>query len=195
MRSFVKIKSSRIGEITLSFTRISHPCHEFSTPQICVLTLFAKINCRENFRINSSLFCKNYGPRSDCSRVLVFASMENDLKTCYLATLCPVIEKNFIRKTVKRLQILRNPDIYRLHENLTKSLNYRFSHEVDPLQGFSWSRQLKGFSRNSLNVNFSHWIAQLHFSLEVVLFQSSHEVVQLQVFLWNRLLEVFSWKS
>ena len=45
LRSFVKIKSSRIGEITLSFTDIgiSRPCHEFSRLQICVLMLFAKI--------------------------------------------------------------------------------------------------------------------------------------------------------
>ena len=36
MRSFVKINSSRIGEITLSLTDIgiSRPCHEFSTSQI-----------------------------------------------------------------------------------------------------------------------------------------------------------------
>ena len=48
MRSFVKIKSSRIGEITLSFSDIhnvgkSHPCREFVTSKICVLTLIAKI--------------------------------------------------------------------------------------------------------------------------------------------------------
>ena len=47
MRSFVKIKSSRIGEISLPFTDISksRPCHEFSTLQICILTLLAKIWC------------------------------------------------------------------------------------------------------------------------------------------------------
>ena len=51
MRSFVKIKSSRIGEITLSFTDISKscPCHEFLTSQICVLTLFAKIKFSRKF--------------------------------------------------------------------------------------------------------------------------------------------------
>ena len=45
MRSFVKVKSSRIGEITLSFTDISKSCscQEFPTSQICVLTPFAKI--------------------------------------------------------------------------------------------------------------------------------------------------------
>ena len=38
MRSFVKIKSSRIGEITLSFNDISklRPCRELLTSQICV---------------------------------------------------------------------------------------------------------------------------------------------------------------
>ena len=46
MRSFVKMKSSQIGEITLLFTDIgtSHPCREFSASKICVLTLFAKNN-------------------------------------------------------------------------------------------------------------------------------------------------------
>ena len=44
MRSFVKIKSSQNGEITLSFTDIdkSRIFREFSTSQLCVLTLFAK---------------------------------------------------------------------------------------------------------------------------------------------------------
>ena len=45
MRSFVKIKSSRYGEITFSFTDLSKSCpsHESFTPQIRLLTLFAKI--------------------------------------------------------------------------------------------------------------------------------------------------------
>ena len=44
MRSFVKIKSSRNGEITLSFTDIgkSSPCPEFLLLQICLLLLFAQ---------------------------------------------------------------------------------------------------------------------------------------------------------
>ena len=48
-RSFVKIKSSRTGEIILSFTDIgkSRSCCEISTSQICVLTLFAKNNFLE----------------------------------------------------------------------------------------------------------------------------------------------------
>ena len=51
MRSFLKIKSSRIGEITLSFSDIgkSRPCREFSMSQICVLTLFAKIKFSRKF--------------------------------------------------------------------------------------------------------------------------------------------------
>ena len=46
MRSFVKIKSSRIGAIALWFSDICNPrhCREFLMSQICVLTLFAKIS-------------------------------------------------------------------------------------------------------------------------------------------------------
>ena len=56
MRSFVKIKSSRLREITLLFTDISksRPYCEFLTLQICVLTLFAKIKFCEHFRIYST---------------------------------------------------------------------------------------------------------------------------------------------
>ena len=45
MRSFVKIESSRNGEITLSLTDIANscPCCECLTSQICLLMLFAKI--------------------------------------------------------------------------------------------------------------------------------------------------------
>ena len=55
MRSFFKIKSSRIGEISIPFTDIgkSRPCREFLMSQICVLTLFAKIKSGENFGIYS----------------------------------------------------------------------------------------------------------------------------------------------
>ena len=51
MRSFVKIKSSRIGEITLLFNDIgkSRPCREFFTSQICVLTLLTKIKLSRRF--------------------------------------------------------------------------------------------------------------------------------------------------
>ena len=51
MRSFTKIKSSRIGEITLSFTDMgkSHPCIEFLTSQIRVLMLFTKITLSRKF--------------------------------------------------------------------------------------------------------------------------------------------------
>ena len=51
LRSFVKIKTSRIGEIILSFTDTSKssPCREFLTSQICVLTLFAKIKFSRKF--------------------------------------------------------------------------------------------------------------------------------------------------
>ena len=45
MRRFVKIKSSRTGEITLSVTDEGKSCNsrEFLGSQICLLTLFAKI--------------------------------------------------------------------------------------------------------------------------------------------------------
>ena len=51
LRSFVKINPSRIGEFTLFFTGIgkSHPCREFLTSQICVLTLFVKIKFSRKF--------------------------------------------------------------------------------------------------------------------------------------------------
>ena len=44
MRSFVKIKSSRNGETTLSFVNRAKACPSgaFSTSQICLLTLFTK---------------------------------------------------------------------------------------------------------------------------------------------------------
>ena len=51
MRSFVIIESSRSGEVTLSFTDVgtSCPCREFLTPQICLLTLVAKIKFSRKF--------------------------------------------------------------------------------------------------------------------------------------------------
>ena len=51
MRKFVKIKSLLNGEITLLFTDIASLCHsrEFLMPQICLLTLFAKIKFLRKF--------------------------------------------------------------------------------------------------------------------------------------------------
>ena len=51
MRSFVKIKSSRIGGITPSFTYIgkSRPCRKFSTSKIGVLTLFERTKFSQKF--------------------------------------------------------------------------------------------------------------------------------------------------
>ena len=45
MQSFMKIKSSRNAEITMSFADIckSCPSREFLASQICLLMLFAKI--------------------------------------------------------------------------------------------------------------------------------------------------------
>ena len=53
MRSFVKMKSSQIGEITRPFTDISKssPYREFLASQICFLTPFAKVKCSRKFRI------------------------------------------------------------------------------------------------------------------------------------------------
>ena len=55
LRIFVEIKASRNGNITLSFTDVGKSCPicEFLTSQICLLTLFAKIKCSQNFRIYS----------------------------------------------------------------------------------------------------------------------------------------------
>ena len=49
MRSFMKIRSSRNGEITLTFTDEGKSCHsrDFLTSQICLLTLFAKMKFSE----------------------------------------------------------------------------------------------------------------------------------------------------
>ena len=56
MRSFVKIKLLRNGEITLSFTDIGKSCHscDFLASQICLSMHIVKNNSRENFRIYSS---------------------------------------------------------------------------------------------------------------------------------------------
>ena len=55
MRSFMKIKSSRNGKITLSTTDKgkSYPSHEIFRSQVCLLTLFTKIKFTQNFRIYS----------------------------------------------------------------------------------------------------------------------------------------------
>ena len=51
MRSFAKIKSSRNGEVTLSFTDEGKSCpnRDILTLQICLLTLFAKIKFSRKF--------------------------------------------------------------------------------------------------------------------------------------------------
>ena len=51
MQSFVKIKSSRNGKITLLLTDIGNTCpsREILTSQMCLLTLFAKKKSREKF--------------------------------------------------------------------------------------------------------------------------------------------------
>ena len=51
MRSFVKIKPSRNGKITLSFIEIGKSClnREFFTSLICLLMLFAKIKFSRKF--------------------------------------------------------------------------------------------------------------------------------------------------
>ena len=47
MRSFVKIKSTRNDETTLSFTGVGKSCHSLDIlmSQLDLLTLFAKIKC------------------------------------------------------------------------------------------------------------------------------------------------------
>ena len=51
MRSFVKIKPSRNGKITLSFIDTGKPClsGDFSTSLVCLLMLFAKIKFSRKF--------------------------------------------------------------------------------------------------------------------------------------------------
>ena len=51
MRSFVKIKTSRNGKITLSFNDIGKSClsRDFFTSLICLLLLFAKIKFSRKF--------------------------------------------------------------------------------------------------------------------------------------------------
>ena len=51
MRSFVKMKSSRNREITLSITDIGKSCHsrEFLTSYVYLLTLFAKMKFSQKF--------------------------------------------------------------------------------------------------------------------------------------------------
>ena len=51
MQSFVKIKSSRNGEITLSITDICKSCASrgFLASQMCLLTLFVKLKFSQKF--------------------------------------------------------------------------------------------------------------------------------------------------
>ena len=58
MRSSVKIKPSRKGQIILSFTDVGKSCHsrKIFKWQICLLTLFAEKNSRKNFMIYSNIF-------------------------------------------------------------------------------------------------------------------------------------------
>ena len=59
MRSFVKIRPSRNGEIIMLFTDLgkSYSSRDCLTSQIRLLTLFAKIHFRENFRIYNTCIC------------------------------------------------------------------------------------------------------------------------------------------
>ena len=51
MRSFVKMKSSRNGEIILSFTDIGKSCpsRKFLLSKVCLFMLFAKIKFSRKF--------------------------------------------------------------------------------------------------------------------------------------------------
>ena len=75
MRCFVKIKSTQIGEIFLSFTDISksRPCCEFLTLQICVLTLFVKIKYSLKFPNLQYVIALNH----DFSQILSFCHFIN----------------------------------------------------------------------------------------------------------------------
>ena len=82
MRSFVKIKPSQNGNITLSFTDVgkSCPCREFFTSQI--LTLFAKIKCSRKF-LNLQ-YRHISSPRYNITPILIYN------------TLCLILEFLFI---------------------------------------------------------------------------------------------------
>ena len=72
--SFMKIKSSRNGEITLSFTDVGKSCpsHDVLLPQICLLMLFAKIKFLKNGEITLVVYwCRKIMPYSQ------FFSVEN----------------------------------------------------------------------------------------------------------------------
>ena len=82
LRSFVKIKPLRNGEITLSFTDVgkSSPSHEFLTWQICLLTLFTKIklsrkipNLQYFYGGNTGCLCNNM----KTGKVKVFQNSKN----------------------------------------------------------------------------------------------------------------------
>ena len=85
MRSFMKIKSSRIGEITLSFTYIgkSSTCPKVSTSQICVLALSTKINFLRNF--------PNLQYRCSWAQEEIQTAMLVSLHNCWALTLPPYI--------------------------------------------------------------------------------------------------------
>ena len=72
----MKIKPSRNDEITLSFTDAgrSGPSREILKPQIYILTLFAKLTSRENFRIYSN--CRDIGTYRICEMPSVNAQAD-----------------------------------------------------------------------------------------------------------------------
>ena len=59
LRSYVKIRHSRNGEITQPVTDVGKSGHsrEFLTSQTCILTLFVKLNSREIFWIKILQYC------------------------------------------------------------------------------------------------------------------------------------------
>ena len=71
MRSFVKKKTSRNGEITLSITDIGKSCtsRDFLAPQECLLTLFEKKFSRK-FTVGclSSFPLRTYGNRDPLNK-------------------------------------------------------------------------------------------------------------------------------
>ena len=90
MRSFVNIKPSRNSKFSLLFSDTCKSClsRELWASQICLLTLFAKINSRENFRIYSMSVC-SLMKKCWLAPGRVFASSEkNSFCQCYLTLLC-----------------------------------------------------------------------------------------------------------
>ena len=102
MRSFVKIKTSRNGKITLSFTDIGKSClsRKFFKSLICLLMIFAKIKLSRNFPnlqyflfssiMTIKFFCFFF---ATCSYGLLETGVNNDIKRSFVQALKLLLDK------------------------------------------------------------------------------------------------------